>query len=411
MHILYTIGIVFYGVFLRLASIFSPKAKLWVDGRRNVFTVLENHFANKNVDYWFHCASLGEFEQGRPVIEALKKKFPNCTILITFFSPSGYEVRKNYPIADFVCYLPLDTPRNAKRFLKIIQPKMVFFVKYEFWFNYINVIHNENIPFYSISAAFRKDHIFFKNYGFWFRKQLKKIDHFFVQNQLSVELLNSIEIKNVSLSGDTRYDRVSTLATESKEIPWINDFVSGRKLLVGGSTWSPDEELIAEAYKKFPDICFLIAPHNIDSNRVNSVISSFPGNDVVKLSALDLSKKISARVVIIDKIGLLNRLYRYADFAFVGGGFGTGLHNILEAATYGVPVFFGPKTDRFPEAAAIVKYGGAFQVSNSVEFLSELEILIKNNEKLKDISSNAASFVKNQAGATEVIFDYLFSEK
>ena len=353
MHCLYNIGIRIFGFIIYLAAFFNPKAKQWVNGRKNILEKLEP------ADYWFHCASLGEFEQGRPIIEAIKKQTPNKKILLSFFSPSGYEVRKNYHFADQVCYLPLDSPKNAKTFIKNVNPETAIFIKYEFWYNYLIQLDKKGVKSYVASSIFRKEQLFFKWYGVWFKNILKTINHFFVQNQESKDLLASIDIKESSISGDTRFDQVIQHVKQVKSIPLIEAFKGNQQLIVCGSTWPKDEELILKTAQKYTNLKWLIAPHNIQNSKNLARQSK---GILYSEATTDNIKKHS--ILIIDNIGMLSNIYQYANVSYIGGGFDSGIHNILEAAAFGCPTLFGPKHHKFKEAIDLIKLGGSKSIYN-----------------------------------------------
>lgn len=407
---LYNFFIFFYGGLISIASVFNSKAKLWRRGRVNVFQSLEA-FKNSNSNplIWFHCASLGEFEQGRPVIESIKKSHPNYAILITFFSPSGYEIRKEYPLADYICYLPLDTPSNAKKFLSIVNPEIAIFVKYEYWFNYMKFLRLRKTPLYVISAIFRPNQHFFKSWGGWFAKQLHQVEHFYVQNQTSCNLLESINISNYTLTGDTRFDRVFEIARNRHNFPLIDQFCTSKEhTWVVGSSWLPDELLIAALLKNDDSLKIIIAPHEIHATHLKQLEQMFAPFGVVfytQTSELEVSK---ARVLVVDTMGMLSQIYQYGHVAYIGGGFGNGIHNILEAAVYNIPVVFGPKYQKFDEAVALINIGGAFSVN------SESDLLKLSNRFAQDVDfyDNAAAvcseFVRQNLGATQKIITSLW---
>ncbi|MDA3779752.1 MAG: 3-deoxy-D-manno-octulosonic acid transferase, partial [Bacteroidales bacterium] len=363
MHYIYNFSIRVYFFLIKIASLFNNKAKLFVDGRKNLFNNL-NKIDSKNKLAWFHCASLGEFEQGRPLIEKLKKEHPEYKILLTFFSPSGFEIRKNYRMADYIFYLPVDTPKNAKKFVDLVKPDIVFFIKYEFWFNFLKEIKKNNIPLYVVSAIFRNKQSFFKWYGKRYRKELAAISHFFVQDDESKRLLAKININNVTVTGDTRFDRVYEISKQSKELPIINNFKNDTQVFIAGSTWKPDEEIITSYINKNHNkIKFIIAPHEIDETNIRRIENSIADNiPVVRYSNANEKDLSSVRVLIVDNIGLLSSIYKYANIAYIGGGFGKGIHNILEAACYSIPVIFGSNYYKFNEAVELVKKRGAFSI-------------------------------------------------
>ncbi|MBA4323464.1 MAG: 3-deoxy-D-manno-octulosonic acid transferase, partial [Odoribacter sp.] len=337
----------------------NHKASLWVAGRRDWSSKLKANIGSSENTIWFHCASLGEFEQGRPVMEMLKEKAPGTKIVLSFFSPSGYEIRKNYRVADFVCYLPADTPGNASEFISIIKPSLAIFVKYEFWNNYITELSKRNIPLYLVSGIFRADQHFFRWYGGFFRKILKKFAHIFVQDTRSADLLKGIGIEDITVAGDTRFDRVNQIAATASGLPVIEKFRGEEKLFLAGSSWKPDEEIIAGVINLNPGMMkWVLAPHEIGKSNIDRLVKLFH-TEVVRYSEFK-DESAEARVLIIDNIGTLSSAYRYADIAAVGGGFGKGIHNILEPACWGTPVLFGPNYNGFKEAADLISSGGAF---------------------------------------------------
>ena len=384
---------------------FNPKARLWVDGRKGLLGKLAGQIDKNDKIAWFHAASLGEFEQGRPIIESFRKRFPDYKILLTFFSPSGYEIRKNYEGADYVVYLPIDTKRNAREFIKIVQPKLAVFIKYEFWFNYLQVLSENKIPVFFASVIFRKEQHFFKWYGSWSRKMLKKASFFFVQNQESFDLLESIGISKVEISGDTRFDRVFSIAQNAKKFPLIEKFAKEKKVFLAGSTWPRDEEIIEKLSVHNPVLKIIIAPHEIHQERIDSIIQRFATTKVLKYSEADENNISNIQVLIIDGMGFLSGLYQYCHFAYIGGGFGKGIHNILEAATFGKPVIFGPNYKRFAEAVELVQKEGAFVINNSSEIISIAEKLLADDVAWQSASSVCKEYVKTKKGATELILN------
>jgi 3-deoxy-D-manno-octulosonic-acid transferase len=415
MKFLYTLGIRFYGFAILLASIFNEKAKKWRQGRKHIFTKLQDVFSNVNEPViWFHCSSLGEFEQGRPVIESFRQKFPGYKILLTFFSPSGYEIRKDYNGADYVFYLPLDTYSNAKRFIEITKPKLAVFVKYEFWYNYLQCLHSSNVPVYLISAKFRHDQYFFKGYASWFRKQLKEYKKIFVQDVDSEKLLKSIGIEKVVIAGDTRFDRVVAIAELAKELSkghaaltdsLIETFKGTGFLWICGSTWEKDEELISLVFKqlisKGENVKLLLVPHEIGEYHISRLLSQFP--NAIRYSGTRQNESSLSNIMIIDWMGLLSSLYKYADIAYIGGGFGKGIHNLPEAAVFGIPVLFGPNYLKFNEAVELIKMKAGFSVSTSAELLEHLSRLLKDKDYRNRCGEMARNYILSAKGATESI--------
>ena len=417
MLFLYNLILVFASQVVKLLAIFSPKMKLFVDGRKEVFSILQNKIAATDKTIWFHAASLGEYEQGLPVIEKIKIKYPNHKIVVTFFSPSGYEVRKNNTVADATVYLPLDTKSNAKKFIQAIDPELVFFIKYEYWPNYLNELQKLNIKTYLISGIFRENQAFFKGYGGFYRNALKTFDYFFVQNESSKKLLQSIGFNNVKISGDTRFDRVVSILERDNSLDFIEQFRDSSPALgktitvVIGSSWPKDENLLVNYINNAPDnVKFIIAPHNIKSEQIQELKNSITKKTIL-FSEVRTGRDLSLReynVFIIDTIGILTKIYSYADIASVGGGFGTaGLHNILEPATFGVPIIIGPNYSNFAEAIALVHQEGCVSVSNSNELFEALDNLISNEDIRHEKGHICATFVQMNKGATEVILKHL----
>ncbi len=409
MTILYLFGIRIFYILVTVASLFNPKAKLWIKGRKKIFKELSKKIHSNDKIAWFHCASLGEFEQGRPVIESFRQKYPDYKILLTFYSPSGYEIRKNYEKADFIFYLPLDTPRNAKRFLNIVNPEFVFFIKYEFWYFFLHEIWKRKIPLYLVSGIFRKNQRFFKKYAVKSRKMLAWFTHFFVQNEESKNLLNTIYINNVTVTGDTRFDRVFAITQQSKDLPLIEKFVKNNLVIVAGSTWKPDEDILIKYFNE-SDIRFkvIIAPHEIHKENINRIIKSVSKEKIVmKFSEANEENVSNADVLIIDSIGLLSSIYKYGQIAYIGGGFGKGIHNILEAATFGMPIIFGPVYEKFREAVDLKKLGGACLISNSEELKSKFDFLIENKGNITLAGKISEKYVNERKGATSKILSFI----
>ncbi|HTM99549.1 MAG TPA: glycosyltransferase N-terminal domain-containing protein [Pedobacter sp.] len=400
---IYNIGIALFTVITKFASIFNQKAKLFTQGRKNVFEKIAAQVDPDDRSIWFHFASLGEFEQGRPVVEKIKSIDSSQKIVITFFSPSGFEIRKNYAGADGIFYLPIDTAANAKKFLQLVNPKMAIFTKYEFWFHYFTALHQNQIPLYLIAGIFRPSQAFFKWYGNFNRRMLKCVSHFFVQNQESVDLLNSIGINEVSISGDTRFDRVYENAISPRRLPEIEVFCGESPILIAGSTWLADEKLLASFPQKYPDWKLIIAPHEVNEQHIQEIEKLFPR--AVKFSRIITHGASSnEQVLLIDNIGMLSSLYQYGKIAYIGGGFGAGIHNTLEAAAFGLPVIFGPKYDKFQEAKDLINHDAARSITNEVELLSAFNYFVSNENS----SSNAKKYVENQKGATAIIMTNIF---
>nr|WP_317039268.1 glycosyltransferase N-terminal domain-containing protein [Paenimyroides aquimaris] len=380
--------------------------RLFIDGRKQTFSILRQKTDRSQKYIWLHVASLGEYEQGLPVMEALKKRHPDYKIVLTFFSPSGYEIRKNNKIADITIYLPLDTKPNVKRFLDLVQPEMVFFIKYEFWPNYLNELKKRNIPTYLVAGIFRKDQLFFKGYGGFYRKALTAFHHFFVQNEVSNILLKSIGFENVTVHGDTRFDRVAEIVERVQPLDFIEKFKNNTATIVIGSSWIDDENIYLPYLNNSKNIKFIIAPHNIkeeDLNRLKQKINK----KVVRYSNYNPDDLSTADVFIIDTIGILTQIYAYADIAYVGGAFRTGLHNILEPATYGAPVVIGPKYEKFQEANDLVSLGSCLVVNNIEELSNTFNELIKNTSLRKDLGSKNKNFVLKNKNATKIVMDFI----
>ncbi|HKR03364.1 MAG TPA: glycosyltransferase N-terminal domain-containing protein [Bacteroidia bacterium] len=408
MEFIYLAGVKIYGAGILAVSFFNEKAKKWVEGRKNIFQTIQNSFGGKNEKrIWFHCASLGEFEQGKPIIESIKKNYTEFKIVVSFFSPSGFEARKNDPVADYVFYLPLDGPRNAKKFLDMVQPTMVFFVKYDFWHFYIREMKKRKIPLYFISANFRPSQIFFQWYGTFFDKMLRRVTHLFVQNQQSLELLYRHSIPQVTVSGDTRFDRVYENSLSVKSFPEIEKFCGGEKIFIAGSTWQEDEAVIAEFINQSDqNFKFIIVPHEIKEAQIHNFIKSVFKKSI-RYSELNKSGNTDPQVLIIDNIGMLSSLYRYADFAYIGGAFGKGLHNILEAVVFGKPVFFGPNYQKFPEAGELIKSKTAFSISSAAELKTKIDELLSSDEEKKKIEVAGKNYIEKNKGATNLVMNYL----
>ena len=408
MFYLYTLTIQVYALLINIYSLFNEKARQWVNGRKDIFDEIQASISQSDNIAWFHAASLGEFEQGRPVMEAFKIKFPKTKILLTFFSPSGYEIRKNYPGADYIFYLPIDSKKNAKQFIKIVNPKLVFFIKYEFWFNYLRLLKKHNIPTFLISGIFRENQHFFKWYGGWFRKQLKSFTHFFVQNENSGKLLRSSGLSNVSIGGDTRFDRVIDIARQKKEFPLIARFSEGNNLIVAGSTWPQDEVFIPELFDlDIPNLKIIIAPHEIKKDRIVEILRLFKNYNPVTFSTANEKNIQNSSVMVIDGMGFLSSLYQYCKIAIIGGGFGKGIHNILEAVTFGKPVLFGPNYEKFNEAVKLIERDGAFSFSEQPELNDRVKNLINNRSFYLKASRSCELFIIESTGATEQIINYL----
>jgi len=406
MNLIYNIGIYCYGALIFLASLFNEKARLLRNGQHAAFKLLKTNL-DPNAGYvWFHAASLGEFEQGRPVIEQLKRIQPETKILLTFFSPSGFEVRKNYQGADIVAYLPLDTPGNARNFVNIVKPSKAIFIKYEFWPNYLLALKAANVPVFSISAIFRPEQVFFKGYGKWYLNLLRTFSHIFVQDKVSLDLLENQHLKNASISGDTRFDRVYDLFTQAKQLPLIEEFVKdSTEVIVAGSTWPNDEELLVRYLKLHPQVKLIIVPHEVHSAHILAISKLLDGKFVRYSDATPENIK-RTNCLVVDVIGVLSSIYRYAGVAYIGGGFGVGIHNTLEAAVYGIPVIFGPAYQKFREARELIAVGGAFSISNYILLEAQFDRLLKD----KQAGKMAGEYVKQNTGATGQICNFLIKQ-
>jgi 3-deoxy-D-manno-octulosonic-acid transferase len=404
MLFLYNLTIYIAGFFLKIIALFSPKIKLFVEGRKNVFSVLEEKIKADDKTIWFHSASLGEYEQGLPVIEKIKEKYPSHKIIVTFFSPSGYEVRKNNRVADATIYLPLDTKSNAKRFLKLAHPEFTFFIKYEFWLNYLKELEKSKTPTYLISGIFRDNQMFFKWYGGFYRKALNTFTYFFVQNESSKQKIESIGFHNVIVSGDTRFDRVNAILERDNRLDFIENFKNNQPTIVIGSSWPKDEILIAEYINQAPEnIKFIIAPHNIKPDQISDLLSKIT-KPTVLFSEKENKDLSDYSVFIIDTIGILTKIYSYGTIAYVGGGFGNpGIHNILEPATFGIPIVIGPNYSNFAEAVDLVKIGGCMPISTSEELKVIFDQLLNDKNFLEEKSAICKSFIQDHKGATETI--------
>jgi 3-deoxy-D-manno-octulosonic-acid transferase len=403
---LYNTGIFIYSIALRIASLFYEKARRFIRGRRNLFSLLEQRMQNDNrKKIWIHCASLGEFEQSRPVIEAIKERYPNLSIVLTFFSPSGYEVKKKYQHADHIFYLPLDTKYNAKRFIDLVQPQCALFVKYEFWYHYLHTLHQYNIPTVLFSAIFQPRHPFFKWYGGLHRKMLSFYQQIFVQDKASALLLQKINTDQVQIVGDTRFDRAARILEMDKAFRTIEVFKGTDKLIVAGSTWHEDERLLKKTLRSLPDnYKLLIAPHEVDDKHISSIQEMFPDSC---LWATDEESFRNSRVCIVHTVGQLAYLYKYADLVWIGGGFThSGIHNIIEPAVFGVPIFFGPNYKRYREAMEMIAAGAVQSIADA----KSLTTAIQQENALLLMGNNAKKYVMDQVGATKSIVDYL-SEK
>ena len=410
MSFLYTIGVLLYSFGVRLAALFgNAKAMQWVKGRKTQRTALrpfdwpqgpQAQGPDSAEWIWLHAASLGEFEQGRPVIEALKKDYPQYKILLSFFSPSGYEIRKDYPLADEILYLPSDTPGHAAQWVQRHHFVAAFFIKYEFWFNYMRALKEAGIPLFYISLILKPDSYFFTWYGVWFRKQMESVRHFFVQDAATAQLLQSHGMTNVTVCGDTRFDRVAAIAQQAKPFPDVERFIGGRQCVIAGSTWPPDEKLLESILPQLRDnYCLIIAPHDISVSHLSQIKTLFPESQLYT----ELNNENQSKILIVNTIGILSQLYQYARFVYIGGGFGVNIHNIQEPVTFGCPVVFGPKYKSFKEAVDLVGLEGAFSVEDMRALVSVFERLIHDEAFYAKASETCRNYLKSQVGATESI--------
>lgn len=405
---MYNLGIYFMSLFIRLVSPFKRKARLMIDGHKSVFNLLEKEIDKKAKYIWFHVASLGEFEQARPLIEEIKNSKPEYKILLTFFSPSGYEIRYNYPLADIVTYLPFDTKKNARRFLELTNPHMVIFIKYEFWYNYINEIYQRRIPVYLVSAIFRKNQSFFKKLRSPYRNMLSLYTHFFVQDDESHKLLQKHGIKNVTVAGDTRIDRVIEIQKQTVNLPIVEKFIDkGSIIFIAGSSWPADEDIFINYFNSHPNLKLIIAPHEIDESHLTEIEKKL-SRPSQRYSGLTDTDTVNADCMIIDCFGLLASVYRYADIGYIGGGFGDGIHNLPEAAVYGIPVIFGPNFIKFREAHDLIATGGGFTIKNRDEFNKLMESFINEPELREKAGKEAKNYIFSNSGATNTILNHIF---
>lgn len=399
---MYNIAIYLYLLGVAVASLFDKKVKKMWRGEREAFEVLKQKVDPCSSYVWFHAASLGEFEQGRPLMERLRRRHPEYKILLTFFSPSGYEVRKDYGGADIICYLPLDTPLNAIRFLRLVRPVMAFFIKYEFWYNYLHILKHRHVPVYSVSSIFRPDQIFFRWYARGYAKVLRCFTHFYVQNEVSRELLAGIGINEVTVVGDTRFDRVLSIREQLKQLPVAEAFSEGRRVFVAGSSWAPDEDIFIRFFNEHTDWKLIIAPHVIGEDHLEQIMQKF-GRRAVRYTRTTPEEAREADCLIIDCFGLLSSIYHYGDVAYVGGGFGVGIHNVLEAAVWDMPVIFGPNNKNFIEAQGLIANGGGFEIASYEDFEGVMNRFINDEEAIKKAGAAAGRYVEGCTGATKKI--------
>ena len=400
---MYNIIIYLYALGVAILSLFNEKVRKMRQGEHDAIRILREKVDPQAKYVWFHAASLGEFEQGRPLMEQLRKEHPEYKILLTFFSPSGYEVRKNYEGADIICYLPLDTITNARRFLRTIRPVMAFFIKYEFWYNYLHILKHRNIPVYSVSSIFRPDQVFFKWYGRQYGHVLKCFTHFYVQNEVSRELLAKIGIHDVTVVGDTRFDRVLQIKEAAKKLPIVEAFCDKKKVFIAGSSWQPDEEIFIPWLNEHKDWKLVIAPHVIGEDHLQQIEKLLEGRKVVRYTEATEENVKGAEVLMINCFGLLSSIYGYADVTYVGGGFGVGIHNTLEAAVWDVPVFFGPNNQRFQEAQGLKLCGAGLEIGNADDFRRLMQGFEDHPTLAKELGEKAGAFVESMTGATRKI--------
>jgi 3-deoxy-D-manno-octulosonic-acid transferase len=399
-NLLYTLAIRVFGLLVWGAAGFRRAARLWVEGRRGWYRRLREDFRGKENVVWFHAASLGEFEQGRPIVERVREEYPDHPILLTFFSPSGYEVRKDFDKVDSVHYLPLDTPGNARKFLDVVRPKIAVFIRYEYWYNFLGAMFRREIPLIMVSSIFRKDQVFFKPYGAWFRTALRQISHFFVQNQESLELLESIGVSSKSLSGDTRFDRVWDAAQEKREFPLVERFLAGRTCLMAGSTWPFDDQLLKEIVPAFPDLKFVIVPHHVDGANIRRIMDLFEGEVALYTQGEDQELE-NRQILVVDTIGILTYLYRLADLTYIGDGFGAGIHSIMEPAAFGMPIFFGPNYHSFQEAVDLVERKGVFAVQDQKELVEGIRRFADDEGARQEAGRICRQYIQEKMGATD----------
>ena len=399
---MYSLAIYIYMLCAGVVSLFNRKARLLIRGHRDTWRILRSQIGDRRY-VWFHAASLGEFEQGRPLMERLRREHPEKRILLTFFSPSGYEVRKNYEGADVVCYLPFDTPLNARKFVRLAKPEMAFFIKYEFWRNYIDVLYHQETPVYSVSSIFRENQIFFRPYGYKYARVLRRITHLFVQNEASRELLKRLGVTQVSVVGDTRFDRVIDIRRQARELPVAEAATRQGHVIVAGSTWPPDEDILIPYFNSHPDCRLILAPHVVSEDHLREIEQKLQ-RPALRYSQATPESAAKADCLLIDGYGLLSSIYRYATVAYVGGGFGVGIHNVPEAAVYGVPVFFGPNNRKFREARELIEAGGCFEIHSADDFNRQADRLFADAQALTQAGQAAGRYISNNAGATDAVF-------
>lgn len=408
---IYSLGLYIYAFGAMFAGIFNKKIRKMVKGMGETFLLLHRHIKPTDRVAWFHAASLGEFEQGRPLMERLRKEHPEYKILLTFFSPSGYEVRKNYEGADLVCYLPFDTPGNVHSFVRLAHPEVAVFIKYEFWMNYLTLLHHKGVKTYSVSSIFREDQYFFKWWGTTWT--LRQFDHLFVQNETSRELLAKHKINNVTVVGDTRLDRVIDIRNAAAPLPLVKEFVGDSKCFIAGSSWGPDEEIYIPYFAKHSDWKLIIAPHVISESHLTEIERLLDDNGMTHVRYMDVesgkAEANGARVLIVNCFGKLSSIYRYGQVALIGGGFGVGIHNVPEAAVYGIPTVFGPNNKKFREAQSLLKCGGSFEYTDEASFASILDRFLSDPQTLEEAGDKASDYIMSNAGAADKCFSAMFS--
>ncbi len=404
---MYSLGIYIYILCVRIASLFNTKARLLLDGHAETFGILARTLRTNDRYVWFHASSLGEFEQGRPLMERIRQRHPEYKILLTFFSPSGYEVRKNYAGADIVCYMPFDTPRNARRFVRMVKPEKAFFIKYEFWKNFIDELHRSKCEVYSVSSIFRRNQIFFRSYGKQYAKVLHNFTRIFVQNDDSRRLLESVGITAVSVAGDTRFDRVTDIRNAAKDVDVAKHFAEGAtNVLVVGSSWEPDEDIIIPYFNEHKDLKLILAPHVVNEAHIRRILSALKRPAIrITQAEKENTNLQDFDCMIVDTYGMLSSIYRYGNIAYVGGGFGVGIHNVPEAAVYGVPVVIGPNHQKFREAEMLLHLGGCFEITSSDTFAMTMKLLTQNEDSRKKAGDAAGNYIMSNAGAADKIFD------
>ncbi len=409
--ILYNLGIYLYAFIVRIISPFHKKARKMIIGHKQTYKTLKEKVDPQAKYIWFHAASLGEFEQGRPIIEEVKRRYPEYKILLTFFSPSGYEVRKDYPLADIVCYLPFDKKRNVKKFLRLVKPTIAIFIKYEFWYNFVNKLHKQGIPIYMVSAIFRPSQMFFKWYGGDMRKLLRKYTAICVQDERSADLLNGINVTNVEVCGDTRFDRVIDISKQAKSLNIVEAFAKkatdeGEKIFIAGSSWPKDEDVIIPYFNMTTDLKMIIAPHEINEAHLKYIESNLH-RPYIRYSKAIPEMMADYDCLIIDCIGILSSVYRYGQVAYVGGGFGVGIHNVLEAAVYGIPVIFGPNFKKFREAQQLIEKGGGYSIADSESFRGLMDEFLQYQDTLSASGKHAGDYVRSNSGVVGRVMNVL----